>query len=136
MCYSIRIGSSLAIVLACVTAANAQHDQVALLKTPHHGIQPQAVVDGKGVVHLLYFTGAANAGDLFYSRREPGKADFSAPIKVNSHSGSAIAIGTIRGGQMAVGNNGRVHVAWNGSGQARPRGPGTGSPMLYTRLND
>jgi len=44
--------------------------------------------------------------------------------------GSAMAIGNIRGAQMAVGRNGRVSVAWNG---VEPVGH---IPMLYTRLND
>jgi hypothetical protein len=111
--------------------------RVALVKTPNGGIQPQAVIDNKGVVHLLYFKGDPAAGDLFYVRREPGKTEFSAPLQVNSQAGSAIAIGTIRGGQLVLGKDGRVHVAWNGSAKARPRGPGKyNSPMLYTRLTD
>jgi hypothetical protein len=57
-------------------------------------------------------------------------------LRVNSQDGSAIAIGTIRGGQLAIGKNGRVHVAWNGSGQALPKNPIAGVPMLYARLND
>lgn len=130
-----HLGLALFMVLAN-GAAWAQDRQVTVAKTPHGGIQPQMVVDGKGAVHLLYFKGEPKAGNLFYSRREPGKADFSAPLKVNSQDGSAVATGTIRGGQIAVGKNGRVHVAWNGSGQALPKGPTKGHPMLYARLND
>ncbi len=52
---------------------------------------------------------------------------------MNSQPGSAIAIGTIRGGQVAVGRGGRIHVAWNGSNGARPKNPAGGTPMLYTR---
>jgi hypothetical protein len=37
----------------------------------------------------------------------------------------------VRGGQIAVGRPGRVHVAWNGS---RSSGPAS-TPMFYTRLN-
>jgi len=74
------------------------------------------------------------AGDIFYVRREAGEATFTEPVRVNSHPGSAIAMGTIRGAQLAIGQNGRVHVAWNGSNKA-PKGPG-GNPMLYARLND
>jgi hypothetical protein len=110
---------------------------VNVIKTPDGGIQPQAVTDAKGVVHLLYFKGDPKAGDLFYARREPGKRGFTTPLRVNSQAGSAIAVGTIRGGQLALGKNGRVHVAWNGSGKAEPRGSGKyTSPMLYARLND
>ena len=40
-----------------------------------------------------------------------GSATFSVPIKVNSLPGSAIAAGNIRGAHIAIGRNGRVHVA-------------------------
>jgi hypothetical protein len=40
--------------------------RVALLRVPNGGIQPQAVVDAKGTLHLIYFKGDdASAGDLF-----------------------------------------------------------------------
>jgi hypothetical protein len=102
---------------------------------PGEGIQPQTAVDGKGVVHLIYFTGEASGGDLFYVRSEDGE-HFSPALRVNSRVGSAIAIGNVRGGHLAVGKGGRVHVAWMGSAKSEPRGPGNATPMLYTRLND
>jgi hypothetical protein len=111
-------------------------DRVHVLKTPNDGIQPQAVVDSRGTLHLIYFKGDPAAGDLFYVRREAGKDIFFEPLRVNSQPRSAVAIGTIRGGQLALGKEGRVHVAWNGSGLALPKNPGAGQPMLYTRLND
>jgi hypothetical protein len=109
---------------------------VTFVKTPAGGIQPQAVMDSKGNVHLLYFRGDPKAGNLMYVRKDAGKDDFSDPIKVNSQEGSAIAVGTIRGGHLAVGKNGRVHVSWNGSGKAQPKNPIEGTPMLYSRLDD
>lgn len=109
--------------------------RVTTIKAPDGGIQPQAIADDQGVVHLLVFKGEPAGGDLFYSRLEPGAAVFSAPIRINSESGSAVASGTIRGGQMALGRGGRVHVAWNGSSKATPPNPILGSPMLYARSN-
>jgi hypothetical protein len=103
-------------------------DPVTLLRTPHGGIQPQAVVDANGTLHLIYFKGEPRAGDLFYVKRASGQEHFSEPMQVNNVPGSAIAIGTVRGGQIAVGKSGRVHVAWNGSGQ--------NNGMLYARMND
>jgi len=91
---------------------------------------------------MLYFLGDPRGGDLYYVQAKAAGEAFSKPIRVNSQPGSAIAIGTIRGGQIAVGRNGRVHVAWNGSNSALPQGPVNpesgkpGNPMLYTRLND
>jgi hypothetical protein len=107
---------------------------VTLMPTPNGGIQPQAAVDSRGVVHLIYYKGDPKAGDLFYASMKSGGKQFSAPIQVNSQPGSAIAMGTIRGGQIAIGADDRVHVAWNGSDKAEPTGPG-GNPMLFTSLN-
>jgi hypothetical protein len=119
------------------TATARADPKVTVLQTPNGGIQPQAVVDDKGTLHLIYFKGDAGAGDLFYVRRDAGQERFSAPLRVNSQPGSAIAAGSVRGGQIALGKGGRVHVAWNGSGTARPRSPGQyDAPMLYSRLGD
>jgi hypothetical protein len=119
-----------------VAAAAEPSDKVSLLRTPGHGIQPQVAVDDKGVLHLIYFTGKEGAGDVSYVRSEDGGKTFSQSLRVNSHAGSVIAIGNIRGAHLAVGKKGRVHVAWMGSDKAEPRGPDKAMPMLYTRLND
>ncbi|MCI0388764.1 MAG: hypothetical protein MOB07_08375 [Acidobacteria bacterium] len=115
---------------------SAEGGKVKLLKTPNNGIQPQAVTDERGTLHLIYFAGDPHDGDIFYLRREAGKNDFSEPIRVNSQLGSAVAIGTIRGAHIAIGKNGRVHVTWNGSSKAEQHGPHNSSPMLYARTND
>ncbi|HWY86149.1 MAG TPA: hypothetical protein VNX28_05470, partial [Gemmataceae bacterium] len=119
-----------------LVSARANENEVIVIETPGRGIQPQAAVDAKGNLHLLYFQGEAKGGNLLYVRRDVGQTTFSQPLRVNSQEGSAIAIGTIRGGHLALGKNGRVHVAWNGSMQALPKNPITGTPMLYARLND
>lgn len=124
------------LLLSATLLTAADSPRVTVLKAPDRGIQPQAVMDAKGVLHLVYFKGEAANGDLCYVRREPGKHSFSEPLRVNSQPASAIAVGTIRGGQIALGKNGRVHVAWNGSGKALPNGPDHSSPMLYSRRND
>src|SRR5262245_57335977 len=109
----------------------ANHKPV-LLRVPEKGIQPQVVVDAKGVVHLLYFKGEPSGGDVYYVRSEDG-ATLKNPLRVNSQPGSAVATGNIRGAHLAVGKNGRVHVAWFGAQKAVPRGPGDATPMLYAR---
>jgi hypothetical protein len=128
-----RIPLAGTVCLVVVTSANAD---VNLVKTPDRGIQPQAVMDAKGNVHLLYFRGTPAAGNLMYARKDAGKLDFGSPLQVNSQDNSAVATGTIRGGHLAVGKNGRVHVSWNGSGKAEPKNPIEGMPMMYARLND
>jgi hypothetical protein len=103
---------------------------VTVIRVPNRGLQPQIVADG-ATVHLLTYQGDPKAGDLFYRRSDDAGKTFGTPVRVNSQEGSAIALGTIRGGQIAVGRGGRVHVAWNGSQTAEPRVHG-GSPMLYS----
>ena len=120
-------------LLLCAFAAPAA-PRVSIERTPNNGIQPQVVVDEKGTTHLLYYGGDAKAGNLFYTRAERD-GGWRSPVRVNSQEGSAIAMGTIRGGQMALGENGRVHVAWNGS-RSLSNATHKGSPMFYARLND
>src|SRR5436190_2876222 len=145
---------ALVILFASFTGALAA-PKVALVRTPDAGIQPQAAVDARGVVHLIYLKGDPKAEDIFYVRREPGQSAFSKPIQVNTHPHSAMAMGTIRGAQLAVGKNGRVHVVWDGMGEGASQAshadhalnaahahhapddmaPGK-TPLLYTRLDD
>ena len=113
--------------------AVAGGDLVKLVRTPEGGLQPQALIDAGGVLHLIYLKGDPKACDVLYARRDAGRTNFSQPLRVNSEPGAAIAVGTIRGAQLALGRSGRVHVAWNGAGTKKsPRG----APMLYARLND
>ncbi|HWF66166.1 MAG TPA: sialidase family protein, partial [Acidobacteriaceae bacterium] len=121
----------------CMTASAARIDRpaVSLIHVPNGGIQPQ-VIEQDGVVHLIYFSGPAEKGDIYYVQSRDFGQTFSQPLRVNHRSGSAIAVGNIRGAQLAVGRGGRVYVAWNGSAAAEPRGPAGETPMLYTRLND
>ena len=111
------------------------------LRLPDGGIQPQVVADDRGTLHVLYYGGDGLHGDVLYTRSGDGGKTFSSGVRVNS-TGSAIATGTIRGAQMALGFGGKVHVAWNGSSAAMLRGPvnpddgKSGAPMLYSRLND
>lgn len=127
---------------AVIPSHGAPVPNVKIVRVPDGGIQPQVVTGKDGVVHVLYFKGEATRGDLFYARSGDEGVTFSAPIRVNSQDGSAVAAGTIRGGQIALGRNGRVHVAWNGSMTAQPAGPlneesgRPGHPMLYSRLNE
>jgi len=103
---------------------------VSAIRVPNGGIQPQ-IVERDGIVHMIYFTGDPAKGDLFYVRSGDYGTTFSKPLPVNhTPEGAAMAIGNIRGAQLAVGRNGRVHIAWNGT---TPTGH---LPMLYTRLND
>ncbi len=122
--------------------AAESRESVRMTRVPGSGLQPQIAIDGQGTLHLLYYAGDPQQGDVFYLKSTDGGTTFSRAIRVNSQPGSAIAMGTIRGAQLAVGKDGRVHVAWNGSSEATPAGPlnpdsgKPGMPMLYARLND
>lgn len=130
----IRILQPVVGILVGVCVAPGSQADVTLMRVPDGGIQPQVVSDAAGTLHLLYFKGGPSGGDLFYVHRPRTRPGFSRPIRVNSEPGSAIAIGTIRGGQLALGEAGRVHMAWNG--HAPQGGTPMQAPMLYTRLND
>jgi inosine-uridine nucleoside N-ribohydrolase len=103
--------------------------KVEIQRLPEGGMQPQVAVDTKGVVHAVYLKGEPGAADIFYMRRE-GDA-WSTPIRVNSVPGSAVASGTVRGAQLALGRKGRAHVIWFGSHKNE-----LGNPVEYARLND
>jgi hypothetical protein len=126
-----QVSVSIAFVLIALGGYAAP--QVALERVPNGGIQPQTLIDPSGTVHLLYYSGSPKAGNLFYMQKTNGA--WSAPLRVNNSTGSAVAVGTIRGGQMALGAGGRVHVAWNGNAPLT-NSTHRGAPMFYARLND
>jgi hypothetical protein len=134
--FAVGLLTLLLIICSQVESLSSDNKLVNLIRTPNGGIQPQGIMDDQGNLHLIYFSGDPVAGDIFYVRRDSGKNNFSLPLQINSQPGSAIAIGTIRGAQLSIGKGGRVHVAWNGSRKAEPRGPDNESPMLYSRLNE
>jgi hypothetical protein len=109
---------------------------VKVIRVPNGGIQPQVAVDGRGIVHIVYFAGEALHGDLWYVSSADGGTTFSRPMRVNSQDGSAIATGNIRGARIAIEPKGRIHVAWNGSNIAAPKTFDGKAPMLYARLED
>lgn len=122
------------LVGACSNLALAA--EVRVQRAPAGALQPQAVMDAQGTLHLVYLQGEPKGCDVFYTRRAPGKTAFSPPMRVNSQAGSAVAVGTIRGAQVALGKGGRVHVVWNGSMHALPKPPTQSAPLLYTRIDD
>lgn len=109
--------------------------KVERMRTPDGGVQPQAVVDSRGTIHLVYLQGKPGASDVFYRRRAAGEKEWSPAVRVNSQPGSAVAAGTIRGAQFALGKGDRVHVVWNGSMEASPRSE-RGALLFYSRLDD
>ncbi len=115
-------------------AANAGMP-VAVVALPDGAIQPQAVVDAKDVVHMVFFSGKPAAGDLYYVKLAADGRRLSQPVRVNSIDGSALATGSVRGAQLSLGRNGIIHVAWHGSKPAEQSSP-SDVPMWYTRSTD
>jgi len=127
---------ALALVAMSAVCCRAESSLITIHRVPDGGLQPQARVDSSGRLHLIYFKGDPAHGDVFYVHSDDGGATFSRPLRVNSQPGSVIAIGTVRGPQLAIGRANRVHVAWMGSDRAQPKADGRQTPMLYARLAD
>ncbi len=102
----------LLLLLGAVWAVPASGQSVVTLPIPDGGRLPQAVVDDTGTVHLVYVVGDAPRGDLMYATRAPGATAWSPPQQVNSTPGTVTGLGPVDGGQLALGPNGRLHVAW------------------------
>ena len=111
-----RIGSTFLVVAlllvdwGCGAAGSAQ--PVVTWRVPDGGRLPRAVIDAGGTVHMVYVRGDATRGDLMYVTRTKGASAWSEPMAVNSEPGTVTGIGPIDGGQLALGRDGRVHVAW------------------------
>jgi len=120
-------------VLCGSLLASAAGEPVRLVKTPENGVQPSAAIGPGGVIHLIYLVGEEGRSDVHYARLSADGAPLGAPVRVNSQPGAAVAVGTIRGPQLALGRNQRPHVIWNGNGHRDGAGY-EGSPLLYTRL--
>jgi hypothetical protein len=108
---------------------------VDVVRLPAGALQPQTAIDAAGKIHVIYFKGEAAHGDLFYATAGASDA-LSQAVQINTQSGGAIATGTMRGGHLSIGRNGRIHVAWAGSDRAKPRAADGGASVMYTRMND
>lgn len=131
----VTVSVCLAIAFGIPTFAALPRPPVAVVALTGGGIQPQAAVGGDGAVHVVYFSGKPAGGDLYYAKLETGGNQLSEPVRINSIEGSALATGSIRGAQIALGRNGFVHVAWHGS-KAAGEAAGTDAPMWYARSID
>lgn len=117
------------VLLVLYSAAGA--GEVRLERLPEKGLQPQVAAEADGTVHLVYLTGEAAGAEVRYTLRKAKETAWRAPVTVNSVPHSAVATGTIRGPQIALGKEGSVHVVWNGAGQ---KGNYAATPLYYSRL--
>ncbi|MBV6498456.1 MAG: hypothetical protein CJBNEKGG_00678 [Prosthecobacter sp.] len=119
-----------ALVLLLTSSLNAQVQVEAL---PESGIQPQVVMTGSGLVHVVYLKGDPKGCDIRHATRKAAGGAWSAPVTVNSVPRSAIAAGTIRGAQIALGKDDSLQVIWNGSTSGKGAKQGQ-APLLHARL--
>lgn len=120
----------LLILIACV-APSLLPAQVRVEALPESGIQPQVAVTASGLVHLVYLKGDPKGCDIRHASRNAAGGAWSVPVTVNSVPRSAIAAGTIRGAQIALGKDDCLQVIWNGSTLATKPGQ---APLLHARL--
>jgi hypothetical protein len=122
--------TTITLLIATSSLLAAPEETVQFLRVPDSGLQPQAAIDDHGTIHLVYFKGDPAAGDLYYCTLPPGQSDFTAALRVNSEPSSAVALGTMRGAHLSLGQHNRPHIAWNPSPKTSTKG------LQYTRLND
>jgi hypothetical protein len=120
----------LALLFTTLTASAAN---VRLERVPEGGVQPQIASASDGTLHLVYLKGDPRGCDVRHATKKPGAATWSTPRTVNNTPASAIAAGTIRGAQIAIGQDDALHIVWNGVGDHKRQIP---SPLLYTRSLD
>ncbi len=134
MVFALSISEKAAETFPAARSSTLSDARVAIAPLPAGGIQPQAAIDANGVIHVVYFSGQPSGGDLYYVKLKADGNTMSKPVRVNSIAGSALATGSVRGAQMTLGRNGRIHVAWHGAPPLNNRAADV--PVWYTRSAD
>lgn len=115
----------LAVVAVAVLAAGwAAADfmgrpDVEVARIPEGGRMPRAVIDPDGAVHVIYFEGVMSGGDLLHVSRAAAGSGWTAPVRVNSDERSAVGMGPMDGGHVALDGAGRLHAVWFQTNPAR-----------------
>src|SRR6185295_14194159 len=73
-------------------AAGLRAAEVRTVAIPGGGVAPDAAVDSKGAVHVVFGRGS----DAFYVRSADNGRTFSAPLRVNAANGT-VSVGRERG---------------------------------------
>src|SRR5436305_6438828 len=66
---------------------NLQSPSISLQRVLYNGIQSKVVRDEQGTVHLLYYSGDAAHGDVYYTNSVKDGAAWLKPIRVNAVKG-------------------------------------------------
>ena len=89
------------------TPAGTSAGSVTVIPTPNDGTVPDAQIDDRGVIHLVYLAGE----DVCYVKSSDEGKTFSAPILVNTEQATAFGA-KYRGPDLVLGKAGRIHVIW------------------------
>lgn len=116
------------LIILLSASCSAPQPDVRIVSVPNGGITPDAEIDGRGILHLAYFS----EGNVFYVTSEDNGATFTKPVRVNSEAGTAQA-GMFRGPDLALGAEGRVHMVWYTNQYQRKR-PKEEWGVRYARL--
>ena len=122
------LGMGLALML-CLLATPVWTHAESVTVIPTGGTVPDAQIDSRGVIHLVYLAGE----DVFYVKSSDRGKTFSAPIRVNSEPGSASGA-KYRGPDLAVGKGGRIHVVWYSNAYQRKL-PKDQTGVFYAHLD-
>ena len=81
---TLALSAAISVGASGIAPPSGAGPRVQLWPVPDAGLQPQAVVDASGAVHVLFFRGSPAGGDLYYAVRGASAGSFSTPLRVNS----------------------------------------------------
>lgn len=117
----------------CLLLSASMHAQVQVESIPESGIQPQVIVTSAGVVHLVFLKGDPKACDIRHTTLCVEGGEWTTPVTVNSKPRSAIAAGTIRGAQIALGKDGQIVTGLMDATTAQKIGPKNAKHPVLTQ---
>jgi hypothetical protein len=103
---------------------------IRLVHTPNGGEVPDTEVDANGAIHVAFVKGE----DAYYAKSDDGGKSFSKPLRINSVPGTVHPANMFRGPDLALGQNGRVHVIWYVNAYQRKR-PHDEWGVFYSHLD-
>jgi hypothetical protein len=80
---------------------------VRVVHLPNAALAPDVMMDGAGVVHMVYGLG----DNAWYVRSTDNGRTFSPPVRVNTEGKVTLKMGE-RGPKLALGKGGSIHVVW------------------------
>jgi hypothetical protein len=99
---------------------------VHILHLPEKDLVPDATVDAKGVLHVVY----GNDHNAWYLRSTDNGRTFSTPVQINSEGSVETEMGE-RGPKLAIDNKDTIHVVWTDKWK-----PGVKTAVRYARSTD